>query len=229
MVKITTSFGNSSGDGINALSNIISQRMKYLGETARNSIAATAITVLRSLRTITKVAKPSSIKVEVKKEGGLYPSCYSVGKTKKLCLRITGTKNRYYGPETIIGTEKQPLKTQSVYRYTYEKNGKKKEYLIIAGSMGQAKKKAKAIGVKRLTFAGLAKRALGILMFKTNTRSVSDKVNPKVEKVANQTTRKTELVMKNQIDEGGTYTLYLEDQLKYATDAIKGGKGMVDV
>ena len=245
MVQISTSFGGNGGDGISALSKIIEQRMKYLGETARDSIAATAINVLSSLRTITKVAKPSKVKVEVKRDSSLFPSAYTEGGDKnwrknnwgkrgirKLCLRYKGSRERYYGTEKIkYPNEKLPLNTLSVYRYTYERNGKKTEYLIVAQGASQAKKIAKRIaGNKLLVFAGLAKRALGVLMFKTNTKRVNDgMLSPKVEKKADMTTRKYELALPKSDGGGGTYTLALEDNLKYALDALKGGQSQVSI
>lgn len=202
--------------------------MVYMNETARDSIAAFAINVLKSIRTITKVAKPSKMKVEVKKEGGLYPSCTMKGGHKTLCLRVTGTKQRYAGPETMVGLEKSPLKNQGVYRFVDEHNGKRREYLIVAPSMGAAKTKAKQIRTRRgMRYAGLAKRALGILMFKTNTKRVNDgALNPLVENVANDVTDKREWTQKS--GENGIYTLELTDQLEYAKDAVRGGYGAVE-
>lgn len=198
-------------------------------ETARGSIAATAIDILKSLRAQTKVAKRSSIKVDVVKEGGLYPSITSHGGNKFVCLRIIGTKVKYDGTESIIQCEKQPLKFQHVFRFTDEHSKKKKTYLIIAPNMATAKKKAQQIARRRgMRYAGLAKRALGILMFRTNTKRVNDGVlNPLVENKANEVTDKKETVQKK--GEGGTYTLILSDNLRYAIDAIKGGRSKVDM
>ena len=116
MVQIRSTFGNTGT--IQTLSKLLQERMKYMKETARDSIAAMAINILRGIRTVTKVAKKSSIKVEVKKEGQLYPSFYSVGKTKRLCLRTTGTKARYQGNEILVGGQKMPTKNQHVFRWT---------------------------------------------------------------------------------------------------------------
>ena len=52
-VRIVSSFG-SSGKPLSALSDLIEKRVKYLGETARDSIAATAIDCFKSIRANTK-------------------------------------------------------------------------------------------------------------------------------------------------------------------------------
>ena len=192
-------------------------------------MAAMAINVLKSIRPITKVAKKSTIKVEVTKEGGLYPSITSHGKNKKLCLRTTGTNARYTGSETLIGCEKVPLKTQHVFRFIDENSKNRKQYLIVAPNIGVAKRRAKQIAERRgMRYSGLAKRAIGILMYKTNTKRVNDgTLNPVVENTANSVTRKSERV--NRKGDAGTYTLTLSDNLRYALKAIKGGKASFDV
>lgn len=228
MVKITTEFGQ--GGTIQTLADILQQRMKYMGETARDSSAAVAINMLKSIRTITKVAKPEKVKVQVKRDTSFYPSAYWEGGKKKLCIRITGSKQHYRGSEKQAWcNEKAPLKTQGIYRFTDEHKGTKTEYLIVAPSVSAAKQKAKMIVQGRVKkFAGLAKRALAWLMFKTNSRTVIDKnTNLNVESKANSLTRKTETIQKN-ADESGTYTLTLTDELKYALLAIKGGRSALD-
>ena len=62
-VKIRATAGD--GTTINKLGEALEQRMKYMNETARGSVAATAIQVLRSIRTVTKVAKQNKVKVTV--------------------------------------------------------------------------------------------------------------------------------------------------------------------
>lgn len=197
MVKISTEFG--SAGTIKTLQEVLTKRMVYMNETARDSIAAFAINVLKSLRAITKVAKPSKMKVEVKRDGGLYPSCTMEGGHKRLCIRVKGTKARYRGPEGIVGLEKAPLSNQGVYRFTDEHNGKIRTYLIVAPSAGAAKTKAKQMRARRgMRYAGLAKRALSILMMKTNTKKVNDgALNPRVENVAMDVTTKREWTQKS--------------------------------
>ena len=71
-VHISMTFGN--GLTMQQFGQVIQERMKWMKETARDSIVACAITALKAIRTITRVAKLSSIKVEVTPDTTLYPS-----------------------------------------------------------------------------------------------------------------------------------------------------------
>ena len=102
--------------------------------------------------------------------------------------------------------------------------------MLAAPNQTLAKEKAKSVIAKyALRFAGLAKRALSMLMMKTYTGKMeNDNVPARVTSKANMMTKAHEKVSKNQQAEGGTYTLTLTDALNYALDAIRGGKGQVD-
>ena len=75
---------------------VIESRVKWAKTAARSSIAACMINVLKSLRPLTLVAKPSSAKPELEVADGLVPSFYTEGKQKKKCLRIAGSRVRYF-------------------------------------------------------------------------------------------------------------------------------------
>lgn len=204
--------------------------MKYLHESSRSSVSATAIQVLRGLRTVTKVAKPSNIKVEVTKDNSIYPSCTTVSKRKVFCLRHSGSNQKYSGDERIVKDGRINFKNLHCYRFTDEGGKKAVSYIVIASSMSEAKAKAKKIVTRRaMRYSGLAKRALSILMFKTNTQRVNDGVlNPRVEGKASEVTGKREILVKSGDGRSGKYGLVLDDALKYALKAIKGGKATVD-
>jgi hypothetical protein len=103
-VKIKATVGDKMT--LEQFSKVIQQRMYHLHETARNSIAACAVTALKGIRAITKVAKPSKIKVDITRESNLYPSFTSRGHKKKLCLREKGSNIQYEGNEKIITSSK---------------------------------------------------------------------------------------------------------------------------
>ena len=228
-VRINASFAN--GSTLDQFGKIIAERMKWMNETARDSIAACAINALKSIRTVTKVAKLSSIKVDVKIDSSLYPSYTTQSSRKKLCVRFKGSKQRYIGEEKIrvTGTPSE-LKTWHVFRFTDTLSPKLTQYLIISPSLSSAKAKAKSIVRSRqIRYAGLAKRALGVLMFKTGTKNINDNVPMRVTAKANATTQTKEIIAKAADNTGGKYALVLYDNLKYAVDAIKGGKAAVDI
>ena len=70
---------------------------------------------------------------------------------------------------------------------------------------------------------GLARKALSVLMSKTCTLKDNYQTNKEVAAKATELTRKSEL--KN----GAEYRLDLSDMLDYATLAVEGGNGIVDM
>lgn len=230
-VQIHATAGN--GATLKQFAEILQKRMQYMNETARDSIAACALQVLRSLRTVTRVAKPKGIKPELKAENQLYPSWTTKSGKKGVCLRIKGSNQKYAGTEKMIFAQ-QPTrgmdKLWKVWSFVDPYSKSQKKYMLAAPNLTIAKQKAKAV-ISRyaMRFAGLAKCALSMLMMKTYTgKKENDNVPAHVTAKAMQTTRKSESVSKNQQAEGGTYSLTLTDELKYAVDAIRGGKAQVD-
>lgn len=226
-VKIFAAF--SDGTLLSKFGEILAMRMKYLNESARGSIAATAIQLLKSIRTLTKVAKPSKVKVEVKMQDDLFPSWKTQAGRKMRCLRHKGSKQEWHGSQKVRYADFNS-KNQRVYSFQDLQSKDKTEYFIVASSSASAQKAAKSIAVRRaMRYSGLAKRAISTLMFKTNTKRVNDgPLNPKVEMVALENTSKRETIARG-ADGGGKYGLFLEDGLRYALDALKGGKAAVDV
>lgn len=106
-IQIRTSFGDRGT--IQTLSNILAARMKYMNETARDSIAALAINVLKSIRSVTKVAKKSGMKADVKKDNTLVVSCTTANGKRLPCARIAGSNTRYTGNETTIISKTCPI------------------------------------------------------------------------------------------------------------------------
>lgn len=229
-VQIKATFG--SNQGLNKFRDILALRMKYMNESSRGSVAACAIDVLRSIRTITKVAKPSGIKVEVREDTSLRASVSTKGKLKTFTIRYAGSPLKYAGEEAIVNRMPKGLKNDAyhLFRFTDTFNKEPKSYIIVAPTISDAKKIAKQIVVRRaMRYSGLAKRAIGVLMFKTNTKKVNDgRLNPGVENVAMMNTRKKEQVKKSE-NGNGIYSLTLYDDLEYALEAIRGGQSAVDI
>ena len=228
-IQINANFGD--GKTLDEFAKILGERMKYMHETSRGSIAAMAIATLKSVRAATRVAKQSGVKVEVLKDASLYCSCYRVGGKKFLCARTKGSNARYAGKERIVsaGTGLK-LGNMSVFRFTDTYSRRQRSYLIFAASTAVAKQTAKKIVASRaLRYAGLARRAIGFLMMKTCTVKVNDIVSPKVNAKARETTEHREVIARAKDGNGGKYALILEDNLRYATDAVKGGRPAVDL
>lgn len=172
--------------------------MKWCNESARDSIAACAIDALKSIRTKCKVSKPSRIKVSVQPDNSLMASFRMEGKKKTPVIRLLDGRTRYTPRQNERiryvdnGTKFSQL---HVYRYMDGQEGREITYLIAAPSAAVAKAEAKRIAIRRaMRYSGLAKRALGFLMQKTNTRRVNDPFNPVVENKADDVTDKHERV-----------------------------------
>ncbi len=200
-------------------------------ETARDSVAACAITVLKAIRTVTKVAKLSSIKVDVKVDMTLQPSWATFSGRKVLCVRYRGSiPVRVKGDEKLVSVGRpEHISTWFVYRFTDNLSSTLKKYLIIAPDIASAKAKAKSIvRARQIRFAGLARRAISVLMMKTATKKVNDNVPMRVSAKAREVTSTKEVIAKAKDGNGGKYSLTMHDELKYAIDAIKGGRMTVD-
>ena len=195
-------------------SEILSARMKYLNETARQSSAACMIDTLKSLRPVTRVFKKSSIKVKVTVDKGLYPSFSKSNGSSKPCIRVTGSGNRYNGEEKVIW----PMiitKQANVFRFIDEYSKNQRKYLIVSNTLSDATKKAKEIVYKRaVRYEKLAKSALGVSMKKVgDTTNINDFTNLRVRTKSNEITTVTENVHEDKSNNGGTYSLTVNDNL----------------
>lgn len=228
-IQINASWAN--GKTLGEFAKVLQQRMKYMRETARDSVAACAINVLKGIRTITKVAKPSKVKVNLKPESNLYLSFTTQSGRKHPCLRLKGSNQHYVGNERFV-VASNPTNTNGwqVYRFTDTLSKNLTTYLIAAPSAAQAKAKVRQMLQSRIMrFAGLARRAISFLMMKTSTKNINDSVPMRVSQKANAVTHQREIVAKSNDGNGGKYALVLVDDLHYALDAIKGGQAAVDL
>lgn len=86
------------GSSLQVLEEMIAVRMRFLKQTAKQALDATAVQLIKSLKASTKVAKAE--KIEVEDCQGLMLSFSSHGKEKpRPCIRWSGTKMRFYPPE----------------------------------------------------------------------------------------------------------------------------------
>lgn len=106
-----------------------------MNETARDSIAAIAITVLRGIRTITKVARPTSAKPNVVPANELKFSFFRSGGVNVRCLRYTGSGHRFKpadkNTKIVYANGNCPHPNQHVFKF----ENKDKTYLIVATSI----------------------------------------------------------------------------------------------
>ena len=225
--EIRLSITMADGKPLSVLSDLIEKRIRYTNETAKQSIAACAIDILKSLRTITMKARLARAKVSLTKQDNLYPSFTKLGGRLKLCIRQRNTNTRIEGFPILNGSNGTVPKLCHVFLFVDnrgdERNKKSKSYYVIAPTEKMAIAKCKEVIKKRITkFKGLARLALGKLMQKIAYTSVNDQVSPSSVVIADKTTKV------NTSTVGKAYSLTAYDNLDYALLALKGGKASLD-
>lgn len=219
-VKITS----ASGRTLQQFQELIQQRIQWCNETKEDAVAAIAITALRSIRAATRVADENRIQELEITTTPFVPSFTQVGGHKKPCLRNNGgVKYELAAGERLI-FDVVEVKGAQVFKYKEERKGKTITYYIVAHSAEGAQNAMKMRIAKRIrAWKGLARKALSVLMTKTCTLNDNDQTNQNVAQKADGLTKKRET--KN----GQEYQLDLSDTLDYATLAVEGGDGIVDM
>lgn len=226
---ISFQLSGASVQTLDALTKTIEARRKYMGETVSESAHAMMGQTLRSIRADTKVAKPNRVKASaVSRRGDLDFSYTNKGGYRMMCLRrksgqrVAGDelgKVRYASDVRTV-----PQSAVKVFDFT-DLDGER--YLLAAPSKSSAVRTAKAIATRRVKrFAGLARRAVGVLMIKANTKGPAESASARVNAKAWAETRIEEGVAKTPA--GAVYTLASFDNLRYAKLALAGGEGVLD-
>lgn len=219
MVTITA---DVDGRPLVELSRLIVARSKWLGESSRDSVRATAVTFLQSLRALTKMAKRNGEKIELVQSNLLVPSFRRWGGKSRPCLRVGKNGNTYTparGTRVIYADGLTNFASQKVYtaditrgegdrRRTYK-------YVVVASSKSSASRAVRRANAKRIaSWRGLARAAVSALLRKAGGSSTTA---GKIGAKANDNARVTER------GGGNSFSLTILDNLSYAECAVKGG------
>lgn len=237
VVKISASYAD--GKTLGEFSKVIEKRQHYLNETAFQSIHAMAVEALKTIRAGTRVAKATGLKVKVHPRSDLKFSYYYVTAAQtgtkaaaRMCIRSSSGmrfERNQIGHEVYADVHGAKAASVQVYQFKDEE-GDGKIYIIAATSAAKARRAAQNIVARRLLrYAGLAKRAISALMVKTNTKGPADAVSARVYAKANEVTEVRNLFATSSTTGDGQYALLLEDNLRYAGRALKGGPAAVDL
>lgn len=224
---------NASVDGhtLQQFADLIRSRQKYLGETTEKSVSACAIDVLRSIRATTTQANPGRTKVVLDRMNDLRLSFYTKAGKRIPCLRNGQSRYRPSKGTSVVYMGTLDAKIAKVFKYTYtplNKRAKPKTYLIVSPSKADASRYAKGIVTRRANrYKGLARRAIGQLMFKACTLNPSDAVSSLVNSKADQNTAVTRNV--RNMENEKVYELTMYDELDYALAALKHGAADVEL
>lgn len=220
MVTITA---DVDGRPLSELSRLITLRSKWLGESARDSVRATAVTFLQSLRTLTKKAKKTGEKIELTPSNMLVPSFRRWGGKTRPCLRVGKGGNTYTpmkGTRIIYADGLVNFAAQKVYtaNITRGEGDRRKtyRYVVVASSKSSASRAVRRANAKRIaSWRGLARAAVSALIRKAGGNSTtSGKIGAKADDNARVTPRGA----------GNSFSLTILDNLSYAECAVKGGK-----
>ena len=239
MIAPTVSM-NYEGKPMAVLHDLIEKRQKYLGETVRDSVIATAILTVKSLRADTKQGKKQAKNSDVEvTDTGWVGGWAREGSRVWRCARYSSAPgaHRVKGvhPVNLAGQHYErgekvkvfkvvPVFHKHDWKWAMNRNAAAKCWYVLAKS----EKVARDFGKRQVTrymkrWRGLAKTALGFAMAKLSTRGVSfDLISAKAMKAANLHVR---------VIEGGnkdSWRYIVSDSLSYAKAALKSGPGGVE-
>ena len=214
MVQMTLNL--NGGIEPEVLAKLIDQRMRVMNETAKDATIATAMNVLVSLRSQTRVAKFDS--KSVKDEPGVTTRWERVNGRNVRNVRDGGNAVEF---KNIIG-KYQPGENPLLFRVIQYENGNPTEVLILCRSRAQAEEWAK----KRFKrYSGMAKSAWGHSMRLLGQRTSGEEglVTSFSRKVIDQNVRAEQ--------RGGEwdYAVTILNDLDYATAAMKNGEASVSL
>lgn len=212
-----------------ALNRVINQRIKELGESARDACVATMITVLRSLRAATKVAKLGRFRGTFVKMPQYIASYRMLGGKRVPCVRIGDEKSPSLDGVRVVALTKTwhgRADRPDVYMVNGSVGDKaRKSFFILARSKAQAADWVRTWNEKRIKqYRGMAKFAIGIAQSKVSSRSQPfEGITGKAKAVAllNVNVKKQKA--------GNLYSIDVADTLGYASKALKGGEATVAI
>lgn len=214
---------------LSVLNDLISRRVKDLGQTAQDAVVATAITCLKSLKNLTRQANPAvGGKPDVKEESGLVPGLKSEGDRSRRVIRVRGgavrediSRSARWTP--AVTANPRELTSFHVFRVNPE-HKTRAPYLLVAVDKRDASEYEKYI-VRRnkADYAGLAKTALGIAMAKISTKN---EPTPTFRK----NIEKSKIIAVNiEGANGGKFGVTVHDKLGYSIPALRGGAAAMNV
>lgn len=231
-VEVTTDW---RGRPMEELTKLIQRRVHTLREDSRDAVVATAIDVVRSLRTLTRKA-PTRAKNEmfVIEKTPYVASWERVGTSFRRVARVSGTGSRapifavnnagqhYVKGERVYVWRVKPLHGE---RWTWEKNRNQGCWYVFAQSEAVARRFA-TLHMNRVLEkdSGLAKTALGFAMAHLSTKSVPVVVkDSKARRIAEDSWHVVEA------SGSGAYGIEVQDNLDYAAKALKGGDSAISL
>lgn len=230
----------ANGETLEKLGEVIAWRAKALNTNCREATIATVVTALKSIRAATRVSKGKlgkvfaapreRLSVTVEKVANLTP-CFN--KKKKKWGIVNGAKHFVdIAPWWQVPPNSNDRKFASVYRIALSSDRieawphqRKESYLVAADDASAKRIVEKRFGGIVQKNRSIAKTALSRAMMLVSDRSVAVDAGRGAMNVA----FRHALVRKDlQGFDSGRFEIEVEDSLRYATDALKGGEAVVN-
>lgn len=231
-LDVTVAATWAGGRPLAELARLVQMRQRWLGESAKDAVIATAIDALVSLRSLTRRAKPGRVGKPRVAPTALVPSFTGGRKNPRRVLRVAGKAGgrdraaKYGGAERVKWLAPKSVKAADLRVFLVgTEHAAVRPYLAVAESAAAAAAfERRAAGHRVRRFGGLAKWAFGVAMRALSTRNVSDDVNAETAAAASRLSK-----VRRYSDGAGGYAVRVTDALAYAADALRGGSGAVDL
>ena len=231
MVEVKMDLKEGHGRPIEVMHDVIELRTRELGEPTAQACIAMTIGVLKSLRAGTKIAKTSG-KISVTNTDEIYtPSWSKQGSKSKRVLRA-GKNGAVVNPSKVLWHVGPYVTGEELHSYEvidHISDDKQVKYIYVCkGGKGEAMKYARERHKRMvMKYRGLAKLALGMAM-----HAVSSRENPSQGKVTDEARsvgmKETAARVSDTGFNSGKVNVHVEDNLDYASDALKGGEAYVE-
>lgn len=242
-IKSVTFTATCEGKPLEVLQELVRKRSAALRETSRDSVVATAINILTSLKSATRKAPTGkaprqSYYIELT---NLYGGFYTDGGLRKICARIgshTGKKSDIspaigFGNkngDAVLRTRVYKVMAQNP-RMTFarNKNFPNRAWYVLAENEAQARSYAERRILRMLRKeSGMAKYTIAIAQAKVSTRN-SGVVRPSGARSWRIAHGASNVVISKSGFDSGNFGIYFRDDLDYSVAALKGGKAAFDM
>lgn len=214
--------------GLTALNRLLVERQKILHESARDSVVATAIAALESVRAATRnaTARRGRTKPRIVATG-LYGG-FTGGTSPRHCFRTAvgraGSRvaGKFRRVKWLTGKDVKPA-DRHVFE-VYPEHATISPYYVVAISAAEAKAFEQKAAAHRIDRHGaLARNALGTAMAKLSTRNVAADGSSTCRAAASRLSTVQEWLAGED-----SFGVRVASELEYATNALRGGENALE-
>lgn len=228
----TISCATASGKSLEELSRLVALRAERLGELTKDSVVATAIDVLVSLRADTRDARDGDKADPPKRITPRRDLFVSFNNTLPYPILRTGGP---HGPQLggvhnfYCADQNVPVSELIVFQIVPAHEGAPKYFVAATSASSALKFEGERIRRRIRYYGGLAKTALGVAMAKLSTRNVDDGAASRARLTASKLSQVEIRGSYGGAGASGEFGLTYTDHLNYAVPALKSGESGVEL